>query len=358
MTPFRFGIIGSGEIAGFYMDHFTRRADKQGVEFVGACDIAQDRVKSFAAKYGGQAYTDARKFLRRKDLDAVVVLTLPPWHAELARKALRAGKHVLTEKPLGLKLSDALSAVRLARKNNLKLACSPFIILGDAQQKVKRYLADGAIGQPLVITADQYHGRIETWKKDAGNFYRLSGGPVLDVGPYPLTLMIDWLGRVKAVRSLCATVLPRRRDFEGKNFQIDVYDQATLLLEFECGAVGRVDISNANFRSDLHGMEIHGSKGSIALSALMDFNAQIKLSNSDEGKWQVVEGDPSPKPASGVDWSTGIMELAAAVREDRQPRNSGELALHVLQVLLAGMKASKLGRRVPTPDLLADKPTA
>lgn len=352
MKPFKFAIVGSGEIAGFYMDHFTKRPDKAGVEFVGACDIAEERVKAFTAKFGGQAYTKIEELVARPDLDAVVVLTLPPWHAELARKALQAGKHVLTEKPLATKLEDAIELVKLARQKNLKLACSPFIILGGMQKKIKQYITGGAIGKPLVITADQYHGRIESWKENAGQFYKLSGGPILDVGPYPLTLMVDWLGRVKSVRAQCVTAMPQRRDFTGKDFSIDIFDHAVLLLEFESGAVGRVDISNANFRSDLHGMEIHGSGGSLAVSALMDFNAQIKLSNKDAGKWEVVEGDPSPKPASGVDWSTGIMELAAAVRENRQPANSGEMALHVLQVLLAGIQSSQTRCEVQLPKLL------
>jgi predicted dehydrogenase len=352
MNPFRFAILGSGEIASFYMSHFHARADKRGVEFAGVCDLIEERGQAFTKKFGGKFYPSLDQMLTDKSIDAVVNLTMPPTHAPLSRKCLQAGKHVHVEKPLALNLADGIEVVKLAQQMKLTLSCSPFILLGQTQQQVKRLIKDGSIGKPLVVTADQYHGRIESWNTNAERFYRDSGGPILDVGPYPLSLMVDWLGPVESVRSMCATLLPKRQYPDGRTFDINVFDHATAMLRFKCGTLGRIDISNANIKSDLHGIEVHGSSGSIGISAVMDGHGELRMSRKDAANWETREGDPSPKPASGVDWATGIFELAASVRENRAPANSGAMALHVLQVLLAIQQAAVEGREIVIAELL------
>lgn len=341
MQPFRFAVLGAGEIATFYMSHFQQRKDKENAEYVGACELVEERGKSFIQRFGGEYFPTMDAMLSRKDIDGVIILTMPGGHAPLTKQCLQAGKHVHVEKPLGTTLEAARECVEIANAKGLKLSCSPFIALGEAQQKIKALLNGGEIGKPLVATADMYHGRLEQWHPAPAHFYKASGGPMRDVGPYPLTVLIDWLGAVKKVQAMCITALPDRVDANGKPFSIDVYDHATLLLTFASGAMGRIDISNVNIRSALHGMEIHCSGGSLSLSNFMDFRMEWRTSKKDASKWEHVEGDPTPKPASGVDWSTGIMELAGSVREDRQPRCSGPLALHVLQVLLAAEESAK-----------------
>ena len=346
MNPFRFAVVGTGEISGFYMDFFQRRADKEGIVFAGAFDLLADRARPFCEKFGGRYYETVDAVLADRTVDAVVNLTPAFAHADVSKRCLEGGKHVHTEKPIAMKVQEARELLNVARRHGVTFASSPFIILGECQQTVKRMLREGRVGRPITCTAELYHGRIESWRANAGQFYRESGGPILDVGPYPLSLMIDWFGPVRAVRGMCAVGMPERRELNGQPFTISVYDHGTALLRFESGVMGRIDFSNCNSNTTLHGMEIQGTDGSLAISAIMDAHGEIRISGKDAGKWDHVQGDPAPKPASGVDWSTGIFELAHAVREGRRPANSADMALHVLEVARAIEQAASSGQEV------------
>lgn len=321
------------------MTHFVARTDRHGVEFAGAFDLATDRAEEFSKKYAGRHFVDIADLLRDKSIDAAVVLTRPPAHAPLTRQSLDAGKHVLSEKPLATNLDDGRALVDLAQRNRLVLACAPFLLLGTVQRRAGQMLAGGSIGSVVLAVANTYHGRLESWHGDAEAFYRDSGGPVMDVGPYPLSLLIHWLGPVQSVRAWSDTLLPQRSSLQGKPFKMPVHDHTCAILRFRSGAVARIDISCVDCNSHLHGIELHGQTGSLSLTPTMDFHGELTLSRPG-GQWELIDGDRSPKPMSGVDWSAGIMELAAAVREDRQAANSGRLAMHVLETLVAIERAA------------------
>ena len=312
----------------------------------GACDPVPGRADTLTAKYGGRAYASMEAVCADPDLDAVVILAPPPQHAPLAKQALQAGKHVLLEKPLAQSVDDGRTLVNLAAGSGLTLACSPFILLGDRQQRVKKLLAGGALGRPVLAVADQFHGALEMWHAGAAQFYRDSRGPLFDVGPYPLSLLIDWFGPVASVSASGGTLIPDRIGLDGKPFRVDVLDFVSAHLRFRSGVLARVDISNVDRGSNLHGLEIHGTAGSLSLSRLMDFNAEMTIAHGNSHDWVEREGDPSAKPANGVDWSAGVYELARAVRERRAPANSASLGLRVLQTVFAIEEAARSGKHI------------
>jgi len=346
MKPFRFAVVGAGVIAGFYLDYFSRRKNKEGIVFAGACDHTLARSQALCAKHGGNAYVNLATVLADPHINAVINLTMAKAHMEVTCQALNAGKHVLTEKPLALDTRDARALVALARRKKLRLSCAPFIVLGAGQQRIRSLLKAGKIGTPLLCSADIYHGRPEFWNDKAERFFANSGGPLFDVGPYPLSLMLHWFGPVTAVRAFCDTLIPVRKGIAKKPFRITVADHISALLEFKSGVIGRVDISNANFRSNLHSLEIHGSTGSMAISNLMDFNGEVQISRGNPNAWDERFGDPKPKPASGVDWSAGIVELARAVRGRREAENSAALGLQAVEVLEAIATSGRLRKRI------------
>lgn len=348
---FRFAVAGTGDIAGFYLDHFNSRppGNRGGVEFAGAWNRTSGKGRAFVEKHGGRFYDSLEALLADPAVDAVVNLTSPAAHAGITRQCLEAGKHVLSEKPLALSLADARKLVSLARRRGVTLASAPFILLGANQRRVKELLDSGRIGRPVTVTAELYHGRVETWHPNPEQFYVEGAGPVLDVGPYPVSLFIDWFGPVARVQAMSGIALPERTDLSGRRFRVRVADHAVALLRFRSGVIARIAFSMANSNTNCHGLEIQGTEGSLSLESIMAAKGELRVSEKDSPKWDHVEGTPGPWPASGVDWAGGIFELAGAVREGRPPANSAELALETLRVLFAINSAASNGLTVRLP---------
>ncbi|MFH1068935.1 MAG: Gfo/Idh/MocA family oxidoreductase [Candidatus Glassbacteria bacterium] len=345
-AKFRFAVAGTGDIAGFYLDFFRRRENKEGVEFSGAWNRTAEKGRRFTAKFGGKFYEALDDLLADPDVDAVVNLTSLAAHEQITSRCLAAGKHVLSEKPLALSVRKARELSEAAKKNGVILACAPFILLGGNQRKVKRFIAEGRIGRPVSVTAEMFHGRVETWHPNPEQFYVEGAGPLLDVGPYPMSLLLDWFGRVNSVQGMFDVALPERTDLAGRTFKVRVFDHGVALLRFASGVIGRIAFSFANSNTDHHGLEIQGTDGSLALGSMMAFAGELKISRRDSSQWDHVEGSPGPFEASGVDWSAGIFELARSAAERRQPANSAELAVQTLEVLLAVERAAKTGGTV------------
>ncbi|MBW7997275.1 MAG: Gfo/Idh/MocA family oxidoreductase [Candidatus Glassbacteria bacterium] len=339
-AAFRFAVVGTGDIAGFYMDHFTRLDDKKNIEFAGAWNRTADRCRRFTGNYGGRAYTSLDELLGDSEVDAVVNLTSPKVHYDLTLRSLEAGKHVHTEKPLALSVEQGRKLIAAAAKKDIVLSSAPFILLGHNQREVKRLLAERRIGEPVSVTAELYHGRVEAWHPSPEQFYTAGGGPLLDVGPYPVSLLLDWFGPVAEVTGMFDIAIPERADLNGRKFTVTTFDNGVALLRFASGVTGRIAFSYANSNTDHHGLEIQGTAGSLALGSVMAARGELKISEKDSAKWDVVVGEPGPFEASGVDWSGGIMELASAVGGNREPLNSARLALETLEVLLAIERAA------------------
>ena len=340
---FSFAVAGTGDIAHFYLDFFNKRQDRESIEFAGAWNRTAEKGIKFVEKYGGEFYESLDSLLTDKKIDAVVNLTSPKAHEQITAACLDAGKHVLSEKPLALSAERAGELIRLAGAKKITLACAPFILLGGNQQKVKKLLAGGRIGRPVSVAAEMFHGRVETWHPNPEQFYTEGAGPVLDVGPYPVSLMIDWFGPVESVQGMFDIAIPEREDLSGRKFKVTVFDQGVALLRFTSGVIGRIAFSNANSNTVYHGLEIQGTEGSISLASLTAARGELRISNKDSAAWDHVEGEPGPYQASGVDWSDGIAELARSVAQGREPANSAQLAFHTLEVLLAVNEAARTG---------------
>ena len=189
MTQLGLGIVGTGNIAGGYArDVLTH----PGIRLVAATDLQADRANAFAAEHGCRAHESLDELLADPEVDIVVNLTVHHAHHDVTKRALAAGRHVYSEKPLALTPDEARELVELATARGLRLGCSPSTFLGEAQQTVAATLQRGALGQVRAIYADVNWGRIETWHPAPAPFYDV--GVLVDVGVYPLTLVTSMLG--------------------------------------------------------------------------------------------------------------------------------------------------------------------
>jgi predicted dehydrogenase/sugar phosphate isomerase/epimerase len=352
--PLRVVVVGCGHIAGAYGEAMSQRPE---IKILGAADIDPARASAWAAKHGGRAYADLDAVLRDPAVEAVVNLTIQHAHVEVITRALEAGKHVHSEKPLATSHAEAAGLVRLAESRNLRLSCAPVTWLGEAQQTAWKLIRDGAIGTPRIVYATVDWARIETFHLNPVPFYAV--GPLFDVGVYPLALMTAWFGPVARVVAGGGLVLKDRVMKDGRPFTPGSEDWIVALLEFRSGVRARL---SANFyvgdpATDRAAIAVHGDLGSVATTWYAGSSA-VNLGKFGEAYRRV----PPVRTPMGFgdwwcDWSAGVVGLAKGIRTNTPHPTGAAQAAHVVEIIEASQLSMREGRAVPlTGDFPAPPP--
>lgn len=192
----RWGIIGCGRIAHRFMQGLP---EVPGTELAASWSRRTETVDAFVNQYGGKACTSVEELLA-SDIDAVYIATLPDSHAQYAIQALKAGKHVLCEKPATINLSQLQEVLQVAKSTGLLFMEGmkpPFFPL---YTKLKEHLLQDPIGQVGYVRAGSSVADIS---KDHPNFsYELAGGSLMQIGIYEAFLAIDWLGSLLNLQAM------------------------------------------------------------------------------------------------------------------------------------------------------------
>ena len=351
MTPLGIGIVGTGNIAGGYARDAATHPE---IRLVAATDLDARRAADFAKAHSVRAHASLDDLLADESVDIVVNLTVHQAHYEVTKRALEAGRHVYSEKPLALRSSEAHELVRLAKAQGVRLGCSPATFLGEAQQTAAAWIRSGRLGTVRAVYAEVNHGRIETWHPAPVPFFEV--GVLFDVGVYPLTLVTTMVGPARSVRAWGWDLKPERKTVDGTPFRIGSPDLIVAALELEGGAVVRLTASfyvgrpakgNGN-------LEFHGDDASLALGSFQDFDSPVEVGDYGKGYKRVAHVRP---PFRGTAWARGVAEMAAAIAEGRPHRASAEQAAHVVDILeAANGSMADGGRRIEISSTFAAPP--
>ena len=330
--PIRVGIAGCGHIAGPYARDIVAKPE---LRLVAATDLDPALARTLTETHGGRAVATLDDLLA-EDVDVVVNLTFPAAHASVTRRALEAGRHVHSEKPLALTPSEAWSLVELAKANGLRLGCSPFTLMGEAQQTAWRAIRDDSIGTVRVVFAEVDWGRIETWHPAPIPHFQV--GPLVDVAVYPLSIVTAMLGPARRVRAVGHVVQPNRVTKDGTPYEVTTPDLQIVVLELEGGSVVRL---TASFWVGQHskgfaGLQFHGDRGSLWLDSFFRFDAPVELATSEDPYMPLT----SVREAAGeIDWARAVQDLAGAITDDRAHRATGEQGAHIIDILDAAERS-------------------
>ncbi|HET7558600.1 MAG TPA: Gfo/Idh/MocA family oxidoreductase, partial [Limnochordia bacterium] len=277
----------------------------------------------------------------------VINLSPPREHARISCAVLQSGRHLFSEKPLGVSRAEAQAILAERDRTGGKAACAPGIMWGESQRALWQLAAEGAIGRVHGAFASiQWPGH-ERWHPNPEFFYQPGGGPVLDIGVYGLTALTTVLGPVAQVSAQQQTALPVRRiaggPKAGQTFTSQVPDHVNALLQFASGAQGVLLASFAVARSETPSLELYGDAGALHLDDVIDFTSPVRQAAFGANDWSVAAQGGSLK---GVDWARAVVDLAAAIRRGREPLCSLEHAYHVLDVMLAIHEAAAAGAPV------------
>ncbi|WP_117196464.1 Gfo/Idh/MocA family protein [Rhizobium terrae] len=348
--PVKVGIIGCGVISTAYILGVGR---SQSIQVKSVADIREEAARSQAAATGvGFATID--EILADPSIEIIINLTVPNAHAEVSGRIIEAGKHVYSEKPLTVSVTQARELLSLADARGLRVGCAPDTFLGASHQACRALIDDGRIGKVLGGAASFLSRGMESWHPNPDFFFKPGGGPVLDLGPYYITALVNLLGPIRAVTATASTGYPVRRigsgDRAGEDIQVETPTSYSALLTFVNGARFTLDASWDVWKHQRAPIEIYGTDGSLLVPDPNFFGDEPKISDKG-GDWQPVDiagfafGERNRTLRTGREVAdhraVGVVDMAVAIRRGRPHRANGELALHVLDVLLAiGKSAS------------------
>jgi predicted dehydrogenase len=341
--PHRVGIVGLGVISRQYLDLF---AGHPAVTIAAVADLDEARSAAVAAGLPGTRALPVGDLLAAADVQTVLNLTIPAAHAEIARGAIRHGKHVYGEKPLAAGFPEAHAVLAAATAAGLSLGCAPDTVLGTGIQTARAAIDGGLIGRPLSASAVMVTPGHERWHPNPDFYYQPGGGPVLDMGPYYVSALVQLLGPVRAVTGAAAR--PRAERIigsgprAGERIPVEVQSHVSGVLEHEGGLLSTLTMSFDGVRTTAAPIEVHGETGSLAAPDPNRFDGEVQIFDLDHDRWRPLE------PSAGyADAGRGIGLLDQMFAGPGQPpRAGGGLALHVLEALTALLTSAAEGRRI------------
>ena len=357
---FRVGLIGCGHISETYF-----RAEKyfNNIKIVKCADINHANALKCAKTYKIKALS-VKDILKDQEVEIILNLTIPKAHYQVAKKSLLNGKHVYSEKPMAINFKDGLDLVKIAKKKKLYIGNAPDTFLGGGIQKSKELVEKNILGKISLGNAifafpgvQSYHPNPEPW------FAKKEGGPVIDMGPYYLTALVNLLGPAKKVTGSIMEGVKRRTIGIGpkknKTFKVECPTTYLSTIQFENGTIIRLTLSFDVIAHQRNHIELYGSKGSMIVPDPNMFGGSVYVCNKLGDPWKEYKTNKmhlgkinirsqssraNESPTNANYRGAGLAEMAYSIENKKINKCNGELSLHVLDIIQSTMKACKTNK--------------
>jgi len=344
LTKLRIAIIGCGSVSNRYIPHLQTSAL---IQIVSLCDIKPERAIAQNKEYKVNAatYGNIDDMLKGVPFDMMVTLTDMQKHGELNKKALLAGKHVWSEKPMANTYAEGKALLELARSKGLKLWGAPAVVNSPQFAFMSKSIQAGKLGR-IASAHGQYGHTGPTW---SAFFYEKGGGSMPDLGVYNMATLTGLLGPAKSVMAMLSIVNPERTVDDKGKIKVEAEDNAHVLLEHANGVISHVMCGFNYFDphgheakgQELHSIQIFGDKGNMRLIGYDWETNGVILDDS----WERA-GVLHEKETGGYQWQEGATKVGESIVNKTEPRIHVEHALHVLEIIEAARKSSATGMKV------------
>lgn len=347
------GILGCGNISSQYLKQVPYFAKQDYFSHLGedwltmssCCDLDATKRKEVAEAHNLKAYDSLTTFFAEDDCDIVLNLTPPQFHLEVIEQALKHGKNVYTEKPLGNDFDEAQRLVNLARSLKLNIGCAPDMFLGAPLQQARKLIDAGKIGRIHGGLATMLGRGPEAWHPNPHFFYAKGAGPLFDMGPYYISTLLYLLGPVKSIMAQNHKMLEQREvgsgTLKGEKIAVDVPTHYQICLNFVSGAsvtlIMSFDVVSANFNSKI---ELYGEEGTLLMGDPNNADEPNKISSlaEPEAREEAVQSSlPDGFRVRGL----GLCQMAQGIVENKEIIVNAELALHSLEIMFGCEKAAE-----------------
>jgi predicted dehydrogenase len=341
--PVRTGVIGCGSVSNAYLPIL---ASSPFVRVVSLCDIKPERAKSQAERFRVQHhYPNIDEMLAGEPFDLLVDLTDMQAHEQINRRALEAGKHVWSEKPIANSLAAGQQLLELSVQKNVRLWGAPIPVQSPQFAFMAQAINTGKLGRIAAAHADYGHEG-PSW---SAFFYEPLGGSMPDLAVYNLTSLTGLLGPVKHVTAMLSVVTPERTVDDKGRIAVTEEDNAMILMDHGNGIISHVQ-SGFNYfnphghdgKSETrHTITIVGSHGFMGLVGYDWAPLGVDLATLDSPQLQRHVTDPQ-----GYIWQQGAALAAECLATGKELLATPEHALHVLEIITAARESSRSGRRI------------
>ena len=349
------GVIGCGNIAETY---FRAQEYFNNINFVACADINLDAAKKTAEQYNIIPLS-VDEILSDKNVDIILNLTNPQAHYEISKRALKANKHVYCEKPMSVKFDDAKELLNLAKKNSLYIGNAPDTFLGGGGQLTRNLIDNNDIGKVLTGNFIFAFPGVQDFHPNPESWFQEGGGPIIDMGPYFFTTLVNLLGPAKSVTGRGMKFFENREykagPKKGKMFSVDIPTSYMMNIEFHNKAMIQGFISFDVLNHKRNHMELYGTNGSIVVPDPNMFGGPVSISGELGSEWRDISVEDKPlgktniinhsgrsneAPRQANYRGIGLSEMIDAMENNRKHRCNSNLALHVLDLIECTMLSS------------------
>ncbi len=339
----RVAIIGCGSVSGVYLPHLSK---SPYVELISVCDIKPERAKDRAEQFNvPNQYPHIDKLLAGAEFDLMINLTNMQEHGRLNKKALLAGKHVWSEKPLANTYEEGYELLQLAKKQSVRIWGAPAVVNSPQFAFMAKQINEGKLG--TIAAAHAHYGHLgPSW---SAFFYERGGGSLPDLGVYNLTTLSGLLGPVVSVMAMTNILTSARKVDDKGEIKVEAEDNASVLMEHQSGAISHVQCGFNYFDpyghqgtgQDKPTVSVVGKKGSMHLIGYDWMPFGVDMATLDHEESQRFATD-----AGDYVWQQGASVICESLVLGNEPLINAEHSLHVLEIIEAARKSQAEGRRI------------
>ena len=343
---FKIGIIGCGKIA--QVRHIPEYLDHPDATLVGLYDLNQERAQELAARLDAKAYPSWEALLADPDIDAVSVCAANNAHAEISIAALKAGKHVLCEKPMAITPEECENMVAAARESGKFLMIGQNQRLTRAHRKARELVEQGAIGDIISFRTTFGHGGPETWSMDPGKntwFFdkkQAAMGAMADLGIHK-TDLIQYLTGQTVVETTAKVVTRDKRGADGQLIAVD--DNALCIYQLSGGAIGTMTASWTFYGAEDNSTVLYGTKGILRIYDDPAYSLKLVTADGETVLYELESIQTNDNQTK-----SGVIDcFMDCLVNNKAPEISGESVLPAMRAVFASLTSSATGKSVSIP---------
>jgi UDP-N-acetyl-2-amino-2-deoxyglucuronate dehydrogenase len=338
--PIRLALVGCGRIS---RNHFDAIAKLDELELVAVCDVVEARAREAGEAHGVPWFVSYEQMLEQVPCDAVVIATPSGLHPQHGMMAARAGRHVISEKPMAISLAAADALVQACDEHDVHLFVVKQNRLNPPIQLLKRAIDRGRFGRIYMANCTVRWTRPQEYYDQAPwrGTWEFDGGAFMNQASHYVDL-IQWLvGPVESVIAKTATLARR----------IEAEDSGVAVLKFRSGAIGTIEVTMLTFPRNLEGsITILGEKGTVKIggTAVNKVDHWTFAEYDDDDK-QIELANTNPPSVYGFGHEAYYRNVVGVLRGQAVPDTDGRAGRKSLELILGIYESAKTGRDVPLP---------
>lgn len=339
-SEFRIALVGCGRISA---NHFDAIRKVDGLALVAVCDTVEERARTAGEAQGVPWFTSLAEMLARVECDVVVIATPSGLHPEHGVLAARAGKHIVTEKPMAISLAGADELVGACDEAGVHLFVVKQNRLNPPVQLLKRAIDRGRFGRLYLVNTtvrwsrpQEYYDQAPwrgTWKYDGGAFMNQASHYVD---------LVQWLGG--AVDSVVAKTATMARSIETE-------DTGVAVLKFASGALGTIEVTMLTYPKNMEGsITVLGEKGTVKIGGTaVNKIEHWEFADADPDDALVGSADTDPPSVYGFGHEGYYRNVLAVLRGEAEPDTDGRAGRKSLELILGIYESARTGKEVSLP---------